>query len=70
MHRPSCEGMEQEREGERISWKVGNMSCCERGGLGGNSVQRKQEHRKGRQGTNQKIRSIEKTSVTSTSPSK
>ena len=38
MHRPSCEGMKEEVEGEGISWKAGNMSCHERDSLGDKSV--------------------------------
>ena len=38
VHRPSCEGMKEEVEGEGISWKAGNMSCHERDSLGDKSV--------------------------------
>ena len=41
MHRPSCEVVKEEIEGEGILWKVGNMSHHERDSLGDKSVQRK-----------------------------
>ena len=41
MHKPSYEVAKEGIEGEGILWKAGNMSCHERDGLGGKSVQRK-----------------------------
>ena len=38
VHRPSCEAMKKEIEGERIIRKAENMSRHERGGLGDKSV--------------------------------